>query len=91
MQELGLQGEAGGGQKDKTEAPDREKRVCKGRGESTGEAGRGMEGGEAGISRGGARVQVGEEISSGPWSLKRSWSLSGNLVAGWIAGKPAWL
>lgn len=92
MQELGLKGEAGGGQKDKIERSSSRQRaefVQRQRKESTHRGGwQGNGGGEAGISRGwgGARVQGGEEMSSGPRALKRSWSLSGNLVAGWTTG-----
>lgn len=48
MQELGLKGEAGGGQKDKTDrssSRQREECVQRPRREHRGEAGRGMEGG----------------------------------------------
>ena len=92
MQELGLKGEAGGGQKDKIESSSSRQRaefVQRQRTESTHRGGwQGNGGREAGISRGwgGARVQGGEEMSSGPRALKRSWSLSGNLVAGWTTG-----
>lgn len=115
MQELGLKGEAGGSQKDKTKKKLRaETRVCAKaqRQESTGKGG--WQGGGAGISRdhaqrdssafldswqgndeirqshcswklggggagavgGGSRVQVEEEICSGPGALKHSWGLS---------------
>lgn len=97
MQELGLKGEAGGGQ-DKIERSSFRQRaefVQRQRRESTHRGGwQGNGGGEAGISRGlgGTRVQRGEEMSSGPRALKRSpkeseWQ-SGCRVDNWGSAWP---